>query len=293
MIGPKANLTTPQAVMSDHGGELTFWLAWLSGELVDDLCDWFRLQAHTEAALRKDLASIDQPAAREQLRNALEATNYVTPRDGVRKAGVEPLTGFALKDEEDSDTLVDQAGTALSWNDVYPPYREDHQRELHRRVSGSLFLLLGEVEVPLPVDEAGEATILLHHLVGRPSIDRFRQLDRWLNEARRQVETSLLLALDRVLHWLTPELFQSDREGFCYHLSFRLFLRFRLKDYCKQRGWRPAGPRYQDLSTAFANLHRERIGQIVYQAIEESETEALEQARVSPKQVLQWLTVAP
>src|SRR5262249_2950803 len=98
MKGPRASLATPEAVMNAHGGELTFWLAWLSDELKPELCDWFREQARQDPGLRKNLESIDQQSAREQFRSALEATNCLTPRWGPRSGEEEPLTNFAVSD---------------------------------------------------------------------------------------------------------------------------------------------------------------------------------------------------
>src|SRR5262245_33350848 len=98
MKSPPANLTTPQAVMRSHGGELTFWLAWLSDELHAETRSWFREQARRDPVLLKDLESIDRPVAREQMRNALEVTNYPARDEGNTPGGTE-LTGMVLKDE--------------------------------------------------------------------------------------------------------------------------------------------------------------------------------------------------
>jgi hypothetical protein len=290
MQGPRANLTTPQAVMCEHSGELTFWLAWLADELHADLRAWFREQAGHDPVLRKDLESIDQPAAREQLHNALEATNYLTPRDAGPDGGAE-LTGLALKEGATAETVRERAPPSDARRRAT---RDAGPRELRQCVSRSLFLLLDEVEIPLPPsDEVREATALLHHLVGLPAVDRFRQLAGWVHEVRLRAGAEPAPVLDRVLNWLTPELFQTDGPAFRHHLSFRLYLRYRLKDFCKRRGWRPAGPLYRDLDSAFARLERDRIGLIVYQAIEETADVSLQEARVSPHQVLQWLQVAP
>ena len=135
--------------------------------------------------------------------------------------------------------------------------------------------------------------VIYSHKAHAQAAERQARLDRWLNEARLHSAAGAAVALDRVLHWLVPELFAADRAGFCQHLSFRLYLRGRLKDYCRKRELKPAGPRYHDLETAFAHLERARIGQIVYQAIEETAEPGLEEAKVSSRQVLQWLQVAP
>lgn len=302
MNGPRANLTTTQAVMSAHGGELTFWLAWLSEEIKPEVRDWFRAQAACDPTLRQHLESVDHKPAREQLQLALEATNYLTPRTDADEAGFEPMTDIALEsDLSDSSAHLkqDEISAVLDWGLAYPSHRRRlakgrGHRELHRRVSRSLFQLLAEVEVPLPAEEeVRDATVLLHHLAGYSVVDRFRRLDHWLNEARRRACPRADTALDRVLHWLAPELFVLRRDGYSHHLSFRLYLRGRLKDYCRKHGLKPTGPRYYDLDTAFAQLQRARIGQIIYQAIEETADPGLVEAKVAPRQVLQWLQAAP
>lgn len=310
MKGPRASLTTPQAVMADHGGELHFWLAWLSGELNRDLEVWFREQAPRDPGLKRDLESIDRPAARVYLHDALEATNYLAPYDpsipgtATVLPGLEALTGVAVGGDEPVAAAlgpgrmarVFRAGAAAAARKVRRLRGDDRDapRELRRRVGHSLFSLLAEVEVPLPrCDEALEATVLLGHLVGLPAVDHFRRLELWLRELRGPAPGRGCAALDRVLSWLTPELFEMRANEFCFQISFRRYLCSRLKEYCKQRGWRPVGPRYRDLDSAFAQLRRERIGDIIRQALHEAEGEGLAEAKVSSRQVLGLLQAAP
>jgi len=173
--------------------------------------------------------------------------------------------------------------------------------EVYRRVGRSLFRLLAEVEIPLPArDEAGEATRLLQHLVGREAITHFRELTCWLYETRARLDLasdpSFYPALDRLLLWLAPECFVTDGQRPRFELSFRLYLRTRLKDYCRGKNWQPGGTRYRDLETAFRALDRQRIGDIVREAVEEAaraDTEAPALIGVPLAQALQWLQVAP
>ncbi len=173
--------------------------------------------------------------------------------------------------------------------------------EVYRRVGRSLFRLLAEVEIPLPArDEAGEATRLLQHLVGREAITHFRELTCWLQETRARLDLagdpSFSPALDRLLLWLAPECFVSDSQRPRFELSFRLYLRVRLKDYCRRKTWQPGGPRYRDLESSFRNLGRQRIGDIVREAVEEAaraDTEPPALVGVPLAQALQWLQVAP
>ena len=172
--------------------------------------------------------------------------------------------------------------------------------EVYRRVGRSLFNLLAEVEIPLPAhDEAGEATHLLQHLVGREAIGRFRELACWLHETRARLDLAghpdFYAARDRLLLWLAPDCFVTDGRRPHFELSFRLYLRARLKDYCRGKNWRPAGARYRGLETAFRALDRQRIGDLVREAVEEAARAdaAPALAGVPLAQALQWLQVAP
>jgi hypothetical protein len=253
---------TPQAIIAEYGGEIPFWLAWLRGELDADLQAWFRQQSEHDAALRNDLRCIEQPhgagystrAARAELRNALEAGNYLTEASGDDQADLpRGLAAF----EEAGQTETDLALSGQGMDRKEAAGREANQAELRRRIRSGLFALLEEVEIRVPPDEeAREGTRLLEHLVGLPAVSKFVQLQR-LQQCAGLAHATLR---DRLLRTLAPELFAREGEGFRYRLSFRLFLRWRLQHYCRQRGWLPAGPRFRDLPSAFAALSHERIG---------------------------------
>jgi hypothetical protein len=254
--------TTPQAVLAAHGGELPFWLAWLRGELDADLQAWFRQQAEHDAALRNDLRSIEQPhgagystrGARAEVRNALEAGNYLTEASGGDPANL-PRGLAAFEEAEQTETDLALSGQGADRKEASG--REANQAELRLRIRSGLFALLEEVEIQVPPDEeAREGTRLLEHLVGLAAVSKFVQLQR-LQLCAGLTPSTLR---DRLLRALVPELFARDGEGFRYRLSFRLFLRSRLQHYCRQRGWLPSGPRFRDLPSAFAALSRERIG---------------------------------
>jgi hypothetical protein len=253
--------TTPQTIIAAHGGEAPFWLAWLRGELDADVQAWFRRQAEHDAALRKDLRSIEQPhgsgystrAARAEVRNALEASNYLTESSDGQAELPRGLATFVEAEQTETDLAL--AGRGKDRKEAVG--REVNQAELRRRIRSGLFALLEEVEIQVPPDEeAREGTRLLEHLVGLPAVSKFLQLQR-LQQGAGLPHPPLR---DRLLHALAPELFARGGEGFRYRLSFRLFLRSRLQHYCRQRGWLPGGPRYRDLPSAFAALSRERIG---------------------------------
>jgi hypothetical protein len=168
----------------------------------------------------------------------------------------------------------------------------------YQRVGHSLFQLLREVEVPLPArDEAAEATRLLRHLAGADAVAHFYRLYHWLHQARARMDLagdpSLYTALDRLLLWLAPECFVTAGGQSLYGLSFRLYLRARLKDYCRQKGWQPAGGKFATREAAFRALDRERIGEVVRQAVQEVARAEDEAVGVAPLQVLKWLQAAP
>jgi hypothetical protein len=100
-------------------------------------------------------------------------------------------------------------------------------------------------------------------------------------------------ARDRLLSWLAPECFATDDSRPRFELSFRLYLRARLRDYCRRKGWRPAA---RDLETAFRDLDRGRMGDIVRETVEEA-ARAEEQppalVGMPLAQALQWLQAAP
>jgi hypothetical protein len=179
-----------------------------------------------------------------------------------------------------------------------PRKRRGADAEVYRRIAGCLFQLLDAVGITPPArDEAGEATRLLQHLVGREALAHFRELSCWLHDTRARMaqasHPTLYTARDRLLLWLAPELFVTDGSRPRNELSFRLYLRNRLKEYCRRKGWRPAA---RDIDTAFRALDRERIGNIVRETVEEAA-----RAEVQPPalvglpltQALQWLQAAP
>ena len=132
-----SDLASPRTVIEAHGGEVTFWLAWLRGELDDDLQAWFRQQAEKDAELRQDLRSIEQPhgagystrSARAELRNALEAVNYLTENHGGVAAARPALLAF-----EEVQTETDLAMAVQSSGRKVAPAREANQAELRRRI---------------------------------------------------------------------------------------------------------------------------------------------------------------
>jgi hypothetical protein len=445
MTRQRNSITTRQAIFDDHGGEMRFWLGWVHGEIDGAVRDWFRTQSRHDPALRQDLDSIDTSAARDDVRRALEATNYLVaapstaaarptlvedlddvtnlvlqsrtvppapaairerlaplasagparaaartrgsayapsaaadpseqPRRLLRQA-IDQLTTdercllFAqwqtcdacresllrvLLPEEDqppprgelsdqggrlrrAETHLGQAlgnqrdllreigpqqllqilsedytGTGTNGRGPAPPpslpaggtirkRRSAADAEVYRRIARSLFKLLAAVDIPLPArDEAGEATRLLQDLVGRQALSHFRELTSWLRDTRARMDLasdpSFYTARDRLLLWLAPDCFLTDGSRAHFELSFRLYLRARLKDYCRRKGWQPAAAKARDLETAFRALDRERIGDIVRETVEEA-ARAEEQPPaligVPLAQALQWLQAAP
>ncbi|MGH7168793.1 MAG: hypothetical protein ACRELG_00755 [Gemmataceae bacterium] len=256
--------TTPRAVITAFGGELPFWLAWLRGELDADLQAWFRQQAEPDAELRQDLRGIEQPhgsgystrAARAELRDALEAMNYLTEGHGEEMSPLSVL----LATHEEVQTETDLALLQQGIDQKEERGQSANQAELRRRIRSGLFALLEEVEIRVPAaEEASEGTRLLEHLVGRPAIARFVHLHTLPARVAEQAPS----LRSRLLRELAPALFVREGERFRYRLSFRLFLRSSLRHACRRRGWLPAGPRYRDLTSAFAALSRDRIATLI------------------------------
>jgi hypothetical protein len=164
------------------------------------------------------------------------------------------------------------------------------------RVGLVLFRLLDEVGVALtPRAEVAQASALLKHLVGRPAVAHFQGLSEWLTEARARMDLAgrpvFYPALDRLLLWLAPECFLTDGRRPLYALSFRLFLRSRLKQYCQQQGWLLKGKRATEAEAAFARLSRERIGALIREAL--SNLSPAEAADIEPAKPLQLLQTTP
>jgi hypothetical protein len=248
---------TPAAVIADHGGDVPFWLAWINDELPDEIKAWFRQQAAGDAGLARDLRSVEQRAgpgfsaraARELVQAALEAHAYLVEADPSGEAGEPSFTDLAFGGGD----------------------RGAGQPAARRELRPALFALLEAVEVPVPPpdQEVAEAGRLLAELVGPQALEHFRGLDATVDAIRRRRAEARPPALDRLLRGLVPDLF--DERRFRPRLSYRLYLRARLKRYCRRRGWHPAGPAFADLATAFEALSRDRIGRIIRQMADTDE----------------------
>jgi hypothetical protein len=330
-------LTTVAAVVRDHGGDEAFWSAWVLDELSPVVRDWVRGQAADDPALRRDLASIDSPSARDEVRQALEAAYYLV-RPGaagsfgtVRKAecpGGSPAAvkvtrprphpaadpGGSLPLDEltalvEQDDAAQKAAAAVPESRARRPVREEvgpappakpivhRPGRVYRYLQQALFRLLEELELSLTKGaEAREATCLLRHLVGPESVSRFRGLTRWLETARDRAAAEDPPALDRLLGWLTPELFERGPGGYARQPSFRLYLRALFRRYAEANNLTPSGPRHADLDDAFAGLTRERIGELVREAVTGSaEPAAVEDDAVldaEARQVLEGVQLA-
>jgi hypothetical protein len=302
MTPAKSVLAVREATFRDHGGELRFYLSWVLGEVDRVVRNWFRRQARNWDELRRDVASLDRPAARLEVRLALEVTEYLVAVDGSPPGPRAAFLGSpAQLSEWEEDSLTSLAmqeseptvpPSAAQGSGRAPPPRPV-QPEIHRRLHQSLFQLLKVVEIVLPAGrEVHEAGLLLHHLAGPEAVAEFGRLDRWLQEVRRRAATTQPAAFERLLVWMAADLFSQRQGVYVYRLSFRLYLRARLKAYCRQRGWVPKGNAFRDLDTAFAALGRERIGAVVREAVQEYARDKGEQGQVAVPEVLELLRVS-
>jgi hypothetical protein len=155
--------------------------------------------------------------------------------------------------------------------------------DLRQRVGRSLFdILRGDLEIEVgPLCEAVLGTEILRQVFddsGTASAEAgtapsFRELDRWLNQLRQRFRRSQVMGelelrpSDQALRQLTPQLLEEHNSSWSYQLSFRLFLRSRLLEFCRTRGLRPRPPerggRFTDLDAAFDALTRERLGEVL------------------------------
>ena len=100
MTRQRNSLATRRAIYDDHGGEMRFWLSWVHGEIDGAVQNWLRTQARHDPALQQDIDSADAPAARQDVRRALEATAYLIP---VPATAAEPTV---VEDLDDVTSLV-------------------------------------------------------------------------------------------------------------------------------------------------------------------------------------------
>jgi hypothetical protein len=269
---------------------------------------WQGRDACRESLLRVLSSEDDQPPARgeisEQAGRVRRAEAHLRQalgdrRELIRQIGPQSLWQILAEDYTGAPTNGRGAAPPLPPTaGGGPRKRRGGDAEVYRRIAGSLFQLLAAVDIPLPArDESGEATRLLQFLVGREALAHFRDLSSWLHDTRARMSQAshptFYTARDRMLLWLAPELFVTDGSRPRFELSFRLYLRNRLREYCRRKGWRPAA---RDLDTVFRALDRERIGNIVREAVEEAaRAEGQPPALVGLPltQALQWLQAAP
>ncbi len=276
-----------QAVLGEiydsHGGEMMFWLKWVDGKIDPLIRQEFVELARQDADLQSTITTLEASDVRSEVRYALEATNYLTP-DSHARGDEDDSTSMILSQQQPSVSGEAIGGPEeLTHNVVNPPSSRRGSATPSRgssarsgvfaRVQQALGSLLAEVDIALPWrGESFHATNLLYHLVGDESVNHFRTLHDWLRGARGRASSTAtpLSTLDRLLAWVAPECFATDPRA---ELSFRLFLRSRLKSYCREQGWRPTGQKYATLELAFRGLDRERIGELIRDAMLEANTD--------------------
>jgi hypothetical protein len=245
-------------LVADYDGELPFWNAWVMGDVSPRVKQAFRAEAKSRPALQADLESIERKKgarfttehAQAYLRNALEAVVYLTDKPAPWDLeGVPDITEVAF-------TPTDEAEAALAaW------------------VRSAVFPLWSELDLPepRPEDESRFGSEVYRALVSGPQINRFLELDNWLIDIREWCMEANPRALERLLRWLAPKLFEASHQSphqFQYRLSYRLMLRATLKHYCRRNGIRPTGRKHPDLEIAFDRLSFERMGVLLKQVFD-------------------------
>jgi hypothetical protein len=289
-----------KAIYRLHGGEMMFWLKWVDGRIDPAIRHELLAWSCEDGLLHSTIESLQGPDVRTQLRYALEATNYLTPGSPTQK-DEDDSTSMILGQQPPSvprDHLVGNAeeltyGVIAQSSPRRAPATASRgasdRSGVYARVKLALGRLLAEVDIVSPMlKESFEAKRLLHHLVGDESVNHFRTLHNWLRAARRRAASNAksLSMLDRLLAWAAPECFASTPRS---ELSFRLFLRSRLKAYCRAQGWRPTGQKYATLELAFRDLDRSRIGELIRDAMREANadpTSELARAIAPPAEAL-------
>lgn len=203
---------------------------------------------------------------RADYRRALEATNYLSEhRAAVPSSagrGRATMTELAIGGRSASERALRAA-----------------QSQVRQQVHRALNSLLAEVRIEVPHEPAARASNrvcdLLRRVVGHAAFQRFRDLYEWLERDVRRRDPALPFM--RLLAWMAPELLERHHRGpWRFQLSYCLYLRSLLKDHCRREGWRLASPGAPEqdahadaasFDAAFDALDRERIGQIVAQAV--------------------------
>jgi hypothetical protein len=234
--------------VADYGGELPFWNAWVLGDVPPRVKNAVRAEGERWPALKADVESVDprkesSPTPEGELRNANEAVIYLTDRPVKYEQGSLP---------DITETVLTPAGLSKS--------------QLDHWLRDAVLPLWSELDLPVPTDDVRFGTEVYHTLVSGTQINRFLDLHHWLETRRDLPSDQSPLALERVLRWLTPQLFEAAPESpdkFRYRLSFRLMLRAALKRFCRTGRFRPTGRIHPDLETAFERLSYERLGELL------------------------------
>jgi hypothetical protein len=129
--------------------------------------------------------------------------------------------------------------------------------------------LISEIGLEFPGDRPEERwqTEIFKLLVSRQAVDEYRQRERWLIELRARCRDQALTPTDRILLELFPELTETDLNGAHQALSYRLFMRERLREFLRCQTW--LGKDF-DLGSAIEKLTRERLGELLSVTLEAS-----------------------
>jgi hypothetical protein len=198
----------------------------------------------------------DTPSLVDRLLLRLEAVEQTYPASaGLREEAPQLLTNRAPVEELQKAL---QVGGLLLADAKNPPDLSALQQhpgntyELQDRISGIVIRLLDALDIQPRGDNAALLDeMLLRHLVGSEALANFHDLGRWLREFREHWQEDSI-SLKRLIVWVMPRLVAPDGcDGYTHHLSFRLFLRQRLGQFCRDHNLSPIGG---DLRPSLARL---------------------------------------
>lgn len=246
-------------VFASHpGGEDGFWAAWAAGRVGSEVRGWTGRHA-AELGVEAEIALAEVG----RIRHAARAEALKSPDDRWERR----LALEALVLATPGPGRITELASGL-------PFEVAQLRE---RIRAALFdLLADDLDIDLATvgSEAEVGTRLIRALFHdlTPEEDdppvSFAEIRDWLARFRhRAADPAPLDPVEAAVARLAGPYLErrpDAPERYRYEPSFRLFVRSRLKAFCRAEGWQPrpatTGGRFHSLDAAFAALSRQRIG---------------------------------